>query len=102
MTNSYHVGQLVVCIRTRLKHEAFIVGHVGEIQALATPSIKAEGGEDCVIYFPALKNTPCPSCGMACHEGHFAMAFDEIKPIEDPDKGQAEEENRPIEFGFAS
>lgn len=82
----YQVGQLVKCVKTHEPEYNFLIGAVGEIRELLPfPLSIILGGYS--VYFPLHADTPCPKCNK-CHGGNYPMHFDEIKPIDDPDKEQ--------------
>lgn len=102
--NRYPVGQKVVCIKDLKGIHPETVQCVGEIDVVVDGLTAFIFRSDYVVFFPALKDQPCSNCGKL-HGGRYPMAHQELKPLDDPDQGQHEEEQHDLEepvFGFAA
>lgn len=105
---SFQPGQLVVCVRTNDPRFSYLVGATGEIKQLLPSFLAMLVESDCEVYFPAFRDALCQHCHNS-HKGKFAMSFNELKPLDDPDKGEEtpritkiEETIDAPEFGFVT
>jgi hypothetical protein len=103
---NFQLGQLVVCFRTNDPRYGYLVGATGEIKEMLPGFVAMVMESDCVVEFPGMRDALCPACNKS-HQGKFAMAFNELKPLDDPDKGQQQEEDKDlnieveeVSFGF--
>lgn len=93
----FQTGQIVQCHRAVFPQHQKLVGCVGEIRDVLTGTL---GGLllmcDYVVFFPAYPEGMCPYCKEHHNPLEFAMLELELKPIDDPDKGEEIDENEEL------
>lgn len=96
MTLRFTVGQIVVCLGENMYGN--LAGAVGEITDFVPPPFNLFG--DYQVHFPGHAGRRC-GCGK--HDiTRFYIRDQDLKPLDDPDAGRVESEDKVKDFGFVA
>lgn len=84
-------GMVVVVVHVRDPRYICFVGMVGTIIRALSPLEQMISHDEWAVDLPDTKTMPCPDCGAMHGDTQWPFASVELRPLEDPDKEQAED-----------